>query len=365
MNFEQEFLDSISLQTREKIASLQKDIEQLNVQIGDQPDYSNPESVNAFKKLTTLREELDSALIFQKKLNEHTEAQALLNDSELGELAKESIAPLQKELSSLYEILFVKKSKYQDVVMEIRAGAGGDEAALFVRDVFKMYSLFAGQKGWAVEITDTDGSLATGFKYVSAFVRGPGAYELLQFESGVHRVQRIPATESAGRIHTSTISVAILPEVEDVDVQINPSDLEIEAYRSSGPGGQNVNKVSSAVRVKHIPTGIVVTCQENRSQLKNRENAIRMLKSRIYQQQAESQSKEISDMRKQQIGSADRSEKIRTYNYPQSRITDHRIKKSWFNLSGIMNGNLEDLLTDVIDLMTHPEKIQGNGDDND
>ncbi len=363
MNFDQDFLDSILLQATSKIYDAQKSIVTLKNEIGGTPDYSNQSTVASMRKLTGEQEKFDTLQIFQKKLTDYNETKLLLADPELALLAQETLTQLENELRESYEELFVFKYKYQNVILEMRAGAGGDEAALFVRDVFKMYSLYALKKEWEIELADSDGNIATGFKYVNAFIKGDRAYEMLQYESGVHRVQRIPATESAGRIHTSTISVAILPEVEDIDIQINPGDLEIEAYRSSGPGGQNVNKISSAVRIKHIPTGIVVTCQENRSQLKNRENAMKTLKSRIYQQQIESQSKEISDLRRQQVGTADRSEKIRTYNYPQSRITDHRVKRSWFNLSGMMAGDIEDMLNEVSDLINHPEKIQSGKDD--
>jgi peptide chain release factor 1 len=226
-----------------------------------------------------------------------------------------------------------------------------------------MYAQFGTEKGWKVEVTDSEMSEQGGFRHADIYIEGDDAYFWMQFESGVHRVQRVPATESAGRIHTSTVSVAILPEVDDIDVKIDPRDIVMEAYRSSGPGGQSVNKTSSAVRLKHIPTGVIVASQVERSQLKNRDAAMRLIKSKVFQAQQEAQDKELGDLRRSQIGSGGRSEKIRTYNFPQSRVTDHRVKKSWFNIVEIMNGRIETLLNDVRTLIAENGIAEGGDDD--
>lgn len=226
-------------------------------------------------------------------------------------------------------------------ILEIRAGAGGDEAALFAGDLARMYQKFALKKGWRFEVLDASDSSLKGYKIFIAEISGQNAYNILKNESGVHRVQRVPATEKAGRIHTSTASVAILPLAQTAEVQINPQDLEISFFRSSGPGGQNVNKVETAVRIKHFPSGLVVASQTGRSQAANRESAMSILKAKLFEFQQAQKSAAMGDMRRQQIGSADRSEKIRTYNFPQDRLTDHRVNKKWSNLDSILEGNME------------------------
>jgi len=228
----------------------------------------------------------------------------------------------------------------KSIILEIRAGAGGDEASLFAADLLRMYQKYAQNQNWVFLLLDTHPSPLGGYKSLTAEIKGEDAYDQLQHESGVHRVQRIPKTEKNGRIHTSTASVAVLPKVETVEIQINPSDLDFATFRSSGPGGQNVNKVETAVRLTHRPTGIIVECQVERSQIKNRELAMGILRTKIYDIQQQRQQQEIAQERRDQIGSAMRAEKIRTYNYPQNRITDHRIGKSWHNLEDIMEGNL-------------------------
>lgn len=366
MTFDNESISSLIASVESLIAQTSKEISELQSFVDQNQNYSSQEYIDSYKKLSKLQESLEKQQTLIKLSKQYEETKWLVTDAttdaEMRALAEEELKELESKIPPLHEDLFSKKSKYQNVVVEIRSGTGGEEASLFARDLFKMYSLYADQKGWKIEISDSDGSVASGFRFVNFFIRGDGAYDALQFESGVHRVQRIPATENAGRIHTSTATVAILPEVEDVDIHINPSDLEFEAYRSSGPGGQNVNKVSTAVRLRHIPSGIVVSCQESRSQLKNRENAIRMLKSKLYLMQQESATKELTDLRRSQIGGAERSEKIRTYNYPQSRITDHRIKQSWFNLVGAMAGDIGDILSDVKVGMENPDSITGEQD---
>lgn len=237
--------------------------------------------------------------------------------------------------------------KTDNIIIEIRAGAGGDEASIFAADLFRMYSKYAQSQNWGVFILDSNQSSLKGYKSIVAEIKGENAYEQLKHESGVHRVQRIPVTEKSGRIHTSTASVAVLPKVTPVEVQINPSDIDYGTFRSSGPGGQNVNKVETAVRLTHKPTGIVVECQSERSQARNREKAMEILRAKIYQEQQEKQQTELAQERREQIGTAMRAEKIRTYNYPQNRITDHRIGKSWHNLENIMEGKLDKVVKDM------------------
>lgn len=232
----------------------------------------------------------------------------------------------------------------QGVILEIRAGVGGGEAALFAKNLFEMYQRFAAKRGWHITVLDESRSDLGGFKEITSQIRGEGVYETLRWESGVHRVQRIPETEKSGRIHTSTASVAVLPEAKETDVEVRPQDIKIEFFRSSGPGGQNVNKVETAVRVVHIPTGLVVASQESRSQQKNREQAMMMLRSKLLASRREADAQKIAAHRREQIGSAERSEKIRTYNFPQDRVTDHRIKKSWHHIESLMAGNLEPIV---------------------
>ena len=235
-------------------------------------------------------------------------------------------------------------SSTDGTILEIRAGVGGGEAALFAKDLYEMYTRFATKKGWQVAVLDEAESDLGGYKEVVARIRGKGAYNMLKMESGVHRVQRIPRTEKAGRIHTSTASVAVLPEAHEADVEVRPQDIKIEFFRSSGQGGQNVNKVETAVRIHHLPTGLIVTSQESRSQQKNREQAMTHLRSKLLVAQQEADDKKNADARREQIGSADRSEKIRTYNYSQDRITDHRVKESWHNIPSVMGGDMDDIV---------------------
>lgn len=270
-------------------------------------------------------------------------------DSDLLDIAKDDQANLTKEKKEIEEELMKLDADPalnlpNDLIIEIRAGTGGNEAALFARDLFDMYTKFAKSRGWNVSLISSSESELSGFKEVVFEIDGENAYRTLRHESGVHRVQRIPDTEKQGRIHTSTASVAVLPKVEEVELEIRPQDLEMEFFRSSGAGGQNVNKVETAVRIRHIPTGLVISSQEGRSQQKNREHAISVLRARLYEEKQRAEAAKMAAERKSQIGTADRSEKIRTYNFPQDRITDHRVGKSFHNIEGIMEGKLDSII---------------------
>lgn len=282
-------------------------------------------------------------------------------DQELKELAQEEIAELKPRCEELKEQVLVAmlpqdESDHRNIIMEIRAGAGGDEASLFVVDLFRMYTRFAEQQGWRVEPMGTNGSEAGGYKEISFMISGDNVYKVLKFESGVHRVQRIPETETNGRIHTSTSTVAVLPEAEEVDVVIDPSELEITVCRASGPGGQGVNTTDSAVQILHKPTGMIVLCADERSQLKNKNRAQKVLRSRLLQQKQEEERAKYAENRRGQIGTGDRSERIRTYNFPQSRITDHRIGYSTHNLHGVLDGELLEL-TENLQIADNQAKV--------
>ena len=280
------------------------------------------------------------------------EAKEMLSDPELKDLAEIELLEAKEKLPKLEEelkILLIPKDPDddKDIICEIRAGTGGDEAALFAGTLFRMYSMYSERKHWKLEILNENETGLGGYKEISFMITGKGAYSRLKYESGTHRVQRVPDTESSGRIHTSAATVAVLPVVEDVEIEINPADIKMDVFRASGAGGQHINKTSSAVRLTHIPTGIVAECQTERSQFQNREYAMKLLKSRLYEIEKEKQDKELEDSRRSQVGSGDRSEKIRTYNYPQGRITDHRIGMSIFQMDNFLNGDIDELIDNL------------------
>ena len=332
-----------------------------------------PEILNDIKRITELsKEQSDLEKLVQKSkqylqnLQSIEENKSLLDDKELGDLAKEEIKEAEaqnQELESEIKVLLLPKdpNDEKNIYLELRAGTGGDEAGIFVGDLFKAYVRYAESKGWKVEIISSNENNLGGYKEVIALIKGKGAYSRLKYEGGTHRVQRVPETESQGRIHTSAITVAIMPEVDDVEVVINPNDLKIEVFRAGGHGGQCVNTTDSAVRITHIPTGISVSMQDEKSQHKNKDKALKILKARIYEAELEAQMEQNAEARKSQVGSGDRSERIRTYNYPQNRLSDHRIGLTLYSLEEIMlNGDLDQVIEPIIAYF-QAEALQNSG----
>ena len=323
-------------------------------------ELSKPEVLSDIKKTlelskeqASLKDAYDAYQKYKKIESDLEEAKEMTKDPELGEFAKEEISRLNKEkeeLESNIEIILLPKDPNdgKNVIVEIRGAAGGDEANIFAGDLYRMYTKYAEKQGWKIEVLSEEHSDAGGYPLVEFMVKGDNVYSKLKYESGAHRVQRVPVTETQGRVHTSTATVLVMPEAEEVDVEINPSDLRIDVYRSTGAGGQCVNTTDSAVRITHLPTNTVVTCQNERSQIQNKEKAMQMLRTRLYEAKLREQEEKLGSERRSKIGTGDRSEKIRTYNYPQNRVTDHRIGYTTKNLDRVMEGNLDDIIEALI-----------------
>lgn len=323
-------------------------------------EISKPEVLSDIKKTlelskeqASLKEAYDAYQKYKKIESDLEEAKEMTKDKELGEFAKEEISRLNQEKEQLekqIEIILLPKDPNdgKNVIVEIRGAAGGDEANIFAGDLYRMYTKYAEKQGWKIEVLSEEHSDAGGYPLVEFMVKGNNVYSKLKYESGAHRVQRVPVTETQGRVHTSTATVLVMPEAEEVDIEINPSDLRIDVYRSTGAGGQCVNTTDSAVRITHLPTNTVVTCQNERSQIQNKEKAMQMLRTRLYEAKLREQEEKLGSERRSKIGTGDRSEKIRTYNYPQNRVTDHRIGYTTKNLDRVMEGNLEDIIEALI-----------------
>jgi len=323
-------------------------------------ELSNPEILSDIKKTlaltkqqASLKEAYEAYMKYKQIDSDLKDAKELVKDPELGEFAKEEIQRLsieKEQLESQIEIILLPKDPNDDknVIVEIRGAAGGDEANIFAGDLYRMYSKYAEKEGWKLDILSEEHSDAGGFPLIEFMVKGDNVYSKLKYESGAHRVQRVPVTETQGRVHTSTATVLVMPEAEEVDIEIKPSDLRIDVYRSTGAGGQCVNTTDSAVRITHLPTNTVVTCQNERSQIQNKEKCMQMLRTRLYEAKLREQEEKLGNERKSKIGTGDRSEKIRTYNYPQNRVTDHRIGYTTKNLDRVMEGALEDIIEALI-----------------
>jgi peptide chain release factor 1 len=350
----------------EKLQGYEKKYQELSEMLADPKISGDVEKIKEYSKRMSDLEELVAAIRhYREVLKEIEDTKEMLHsegDEDLIELAKSELAELkekEQEIESKISFLLIPQdpNDSKDIIVEIRAGTGGEEASLFAGDLFRMYSRYAENRGWKTSVLSSSPSEKGGFKEVIFEVKSKRAYSRLKFESGVHRVQRVPVTEAQGRIHTSAATVAVLPVAEEVEVKINPDDIRIDIYRSTGPGGQSVNTTDSAVRITHLPTGIVVSCQDEKSQLQNKERAMRILRSRLFDMYNQQQQKEIADTRKSQIGTGDRSERIRTYNFPQGRVTDHRIGLTIYRLDEVLNGNIDEF-ADALLAAEQAEKIK-------
>ena len=339
---------------QQKLSALDLRFASIEAQLGAGETYNDPALV---AKLNKEQRELEPVVTtwrtYTRRQQDLADAEALLSDPELGEMAKEEYQQAKEDIARLEDeirILLLPRDPNDDknVIVEIRAGVGGEEAALFAHSLFRMYSMYADARRWKVEVDSVNETELGGVKEICFTIEGDGAYSRLKFESGVHRVQRVPETESGGRIHTSTATVAVLPEVDEVDFELNPADIEMQVFRSSGAGGQHVNKTSSAVRLIHKPTGTVVECQQERSQFQNRDKAMQILRARLYEEKVREQEQALTDERRSQVGTGMRNERIRTYNFPQGRLTDHRIGLTLYKLENVMNGDLDEIIDGLI-----------------
>ena len=347
----------------EKLEAVSSRYEELCAK-SEQPDfYADPQ-----KAAKLLREKNDLEPIvaaytaYNRAQQEMDDAEELMSDPEMKELCQQTYSDAKAEKERLYrelQILLLPKDPNDDksVIVEIRGGVGGEESALFAHSLFRMYSMYAARKGWTVELLNYNETELGGVKEADFVINGRGAYSRMKYESGVHRVQRVPETESGGRVHTSTATVAVLPEMEEVDVQINPADIEMQVYRASGAGGQHVNKTRSAVRLIHKPSGIVVACQEERSQVQNREKCMRMLASKLYEQEQQRVESEVTGLRRSQVGTGMRNERIRTYNFPQGRVTEHRVGLTLYKIDSVMDGDLDEII-DALATADQAEKLK-------
>ena len=347
----------------EKLEAVSSRYEELCAK-SEQPDfYADPQkAAKLLREKNDLEPVVAAYTAYNRAQQEMDDAEALMSDPEMKELCQQTYSDAKAEKERLYrelQILLLPKDPNDDksVIVEIRGGVGGEESALFAHSLFRMYSMYAARKGWTVELLNYNETELGGVKEADFVINGRGAYSRMKYESGVHRVQRVPETESGGRVHTSTATVAVLPEMEEVDVQINPADIEMQVYRASGAGGQHVNKTSSAVRLIHKPSGIVVACQEERSQVQNREKCMRMLASKLYEQEQQRVESEVTGLRRSQVGTGMRNERIRTYNFPQGRVTEHRVGLTLYKIDSVMDGDLDEII-DALATADQAEKLK-------
>ena len=347
----------------EKLQAVENRYEELCAK-SEQPEfYADPKNAaKLLREKNELEPIVEAFRAYNQAQRDMDDAQELMADPEMKEFCQASYQEAKEQKETLYrelQILLLPKDPNDEksVIVEIRGGVGGEESALFAHSLFRMYSMYAAQKGWSIELLNYNDTELGGVKEADFIVNGRGAYSRLKYESGVHRVQRVPETESGGRVHTSTATVAVLPEMEEVDVQINPGDIEMQVYRASGAGGQHVNKTSSAVRLIHKPTGIVVACQEERNQVQNREKCMRMLASKLYEMEQERVESEVTGMRRSQVGTGMRNERIRTYNFPQGRVTDHRVGLTLYKIDAVMDGALDEII-DALATADQAEKLK-------
>ena len=347
----------------EKLEAVSSRYEELCAK-SEQPDfYADPQkAAKLLREKNDLEPIVEAFNAYNRAQRDMEDAQELMADPEMKELCQQTFAEARAEKERLYrelQILLLPRDPNDEksVIVEIRGGVGGEESALFAHSLFRMYSMYAARKGWTVELLNYNETELGGVKEADFVINGRGAYSRMKYESGVHRVQRVPETESGGRIHTSTATVAVLPEMEEVDVQINPADIEMQVYRASGAGGQHVNKTSSAVRLIHKPSGIVVACQEERSQVQNREKCMRMLASKLYEQEQQRVESEVTGLRRSQVGTGMRNERIRTYNFPQGRVTEHRVGLTLYKIDSVMDGDLDEII-DALATADQAEKLK-------